>query len=773
MKLKQGMWLVAFAAAALGLGARAADADDGQLRGEVEGSALWFVESDPPDSAKFEQYREVPSGLVLDHLLLDWWNDQGWHVWFDAEDLLEDDQRLDLRFGKLDLWKLEIDWKENPRRYSDSAHQLWTHQGDGVFTLEDSLQSALESAPGSSDGDGDGEWDDGTRGAIMRDAIASSASEVDLGYQRETGRATFEVTPIKELRLGISFERDERTGTMPQNLGAYFSDPFSEVAAPVDWQTDTLSAWAEYRRRHWNAGVRYTVSEFDTKYDRLLWDNQLSLEDSSASSPGAYQMNLGTDNEYEQFQAWFGANLPGSTRINLDVSEAWAEQDDEFLPKTVNSMLGVTPLGVSRFDGQHEYNTYSLRVSSHPLPWLGLRGWWRQYEFNDDSTSYVFQDYGEVDRAVGDSRRNLPYSYDRTNWGLSPSFSPADWVTFALSYENVSTDREHAAVEDTDEDILRLTLDLEVASWLWLRASAQTQDRESARFDPDWHEESFPEGESIAHAINEGHREYFWADRDREVYDIMADFTPMETLSIYLQGRYAESDYSDPNTGIDIGGFATFLEDRDGDGVAEPVDILYAGRQSDREQAATLGLSWAPNEDFTIFADHTWEKIDWEMASRYRGVSGGVGTDDARDDWFTDVVDRYRTFTLGFDVRWADGLWRATGDVVYSQGKGDIHTAYAIGGSLAGDTDTPIFPQLETELTILDLHFTRELPGGWTVGLRYWYEDWEDDNWQTDYMEPYMGNPDQDPGTSASAFLGVDFDDYENHILMVTARYEF
>ena len=114
--------------------------------------------------------------------------------------------------------------------------ERFSNAGEGWFDTfhvdqSEPLQSALESAPGSSDGDGDGEWDDGTRGAIMRDAIASSASEVDLGYQRETGRATFEVTPIKELRLGISFERDERTGTMPQNLGAYFSDPFSEVAA--------------------------------------------------------------------------------------------------------------------------------------------------------------------------------------------------------------------------------------------------------------------------------------------------------------------------------------------------------------------------------------------------------------------------------------------------------------------------------------------------------------------------------------------------------------
>ena len=43
----------------VGLLAAPAAADDTNTQGEIELGAIWFVESDPGDSAKFEQYRAV------------------------------------------------------------------------------------------------------------------------------------------------------------------------------------------------------------------------------------------------------------------------------------------------------------------------------------------------------------------------------------------------------------------------------------------------------------------------------------------------------------------------------------------------------------------------------------------------------------------------------------------------------------------------------------------------------------------------------------------
>ena len=61
---------------------------------------------------------------------------------------------------------------------------------------------------------------------------------------------------------------------------------------------------------------------------------------------------------------------------------------------------------------------------------------------------------------------------------------------------------------------------------------------------------------------------------------------------------------------------------------------------------------------FALFADYTWERFEIAMASRYRGVSSGAGTDDPLDDWFSDTIDRYDTITMGFDASWGDERWR-------------------------------------------------------------------------------------------------------------------
>ena len=52
-------------------------------------------------------------------------------------------------------------------------------------------------------------------------------------------------------------------------------------------------------------------------------------------------------------------------------------------------------------------------------------------------------------------------------------------------------------------------------------------------------------------------------------------------------------------------------------------------------------------------------------------------------------------------------------------------------------------------------------------------EEWDSEDWQVDILAPYVGNPDQDRGSSTSIYLGTDFANYENDIFLVTAKYEF
>ena len=758
--------------------------------GVVEPAVFVFIESDPNDAAKFEQYRDVPEGFVLPHFQILWEKNLepfagGMFFELDAVDAVQKDQRIHLNFGSRGLWKGKLSWTENPKRYGDGAHMLYSYQGDGVFTLPDPLQSAVQAGAASGGNNNQGDtapndlvWDAGTKGAILRDALAD-APEIDVEYQRKTGRAEFEFTPTKAWRLGFSAEREKRDGTKPQSQSVAAFNPVVELAAPVDFQTDTFSGFAEYSRKHWVLGARYTVSDFEIGQDRILFDSPVFLADTlvgTTTNPGHGQYSLGADNNWSQWQLYFGASLPGHTRINATASGSHATQDDDFLPHTVNSLISGDPklvLPVSSADAEYDNGLLDLRINSRPLDWLRLKAWWRDYEHDTDTPEYVFPAYAETDLAVADSRRNLAYGYDKENLGALVGFGPADWVEIGLSFEREDMTRERAAVEDSSEDTWKLLLDFDVNEHLFLRASYAQQDRRAHEYHIHYHEVSFPDGEANVAPINEGSRKFYWTDRDREKWSLLAQITPIQQFTIYAEAIHADSKYKDPETGQRIGTSYEVMEDRNADGTDETYDILLAGRTKDDTTSYTLGFAINPNDDWDIYVDHTWESVDWSMASRYRNISGGIGTDNPLDNWFTDVEDSYRTLTLGFHGTWAEGRWEVRGDLAVTHATGDILTDFVDGGAASGDTDLTKFPQLDNDFTVATLAFERHLASGWDVGFQYWYEKWTYDDWQNDYNAPYIGNPNQERGASTWIQLGNDFDDYENHILSVLARYKF
>jgi hypothetical protein len=71
----------------------------------------------------------------------------------------------------------------------------------------------------------------------------------------------------------------------------YFQHAPAEVAAPLDFKTDSLAWVGEYATRGWNAGMRVTHTGFSTGYDSLRWDNQMFLVDepvnANAANPAA------------------------------------------------------------------------------------------------------------------------------------------------------------------------------------------------------------------------------------------------------------------------------------------------------------------------------------------------------------------------------------------------------------------------------------------------------------------------------------------------------
>ena len=128
----------------------------------------------------------------------------------------------------------------------------------------------------------------------------------------------------------------------------------------------------------------------------------------------------------------------------------------------------------------------------------------------------------------------------------------------------------------------------------------------------------------------------------------------------------------------------------------------------------------------------------------------------------------------GIDVQLKEErtMWLAL-DAVWSRGTGDIETHFVPGGNASGDTTLTQFPRLDTKLSIVQASFNQKIRPNLGYALRYWFESWKEKNFASDFNQPYMGDPDNDPGSAQAIFLGLDFKDYTNHVLSFVLNYRF
>ncbi len=749
---------------------------------------------DPVNSAKFLEYRDVPSGFVAEQLFLSWAPRTSSFFDVKAFDVGQRDQRIDVTFGKTDTWKGVISWMENPRLWTDRARQLYAGQGNGVFTLDDTLQSAVQAGAASVDTTPmDGEWDAGTKGAILKSAILNSAQDVSVGWQRKTGGADFTFTPGRSWTFGVGASRERRGGTIPQPLGMYFTLSPSEVAAPVDFTTNWETGRVEYDHKRFNIGAQVTASQFDSGYKSVTWDNQLFLNDTATANPlvanpARGRLTFQTDNRMVQGTVYGGVNMPGHTRLDLNLSRTRTTQDDSFLPTTTNTLLAPAALPAASFDGRYDLDLTSVRVSSRPTKSFRWNAWARRFEYKNDSPSLSFDDYVMTDYQINTcanvnscgalsnhiARRNLPVGYEKTNLGVSAGLRPVSWLDGSLAVEREEMKRDFSAVTDSHENSAKLALDFTLTDWLSVRSTFRRQERRTDEYDAEYFVESFPIGETYVAPVNEGMRRFIWTDRDRDSASLLAEFTVGSKVSIYAEATYARDLYLDPDSGDRIGESFTISEDRDFNSVPETYDILLAGRTDDNYRTYTLGFSVAPAPRLDLYADYTWEKSTYGLETRYRAPSAGIGSDDPLNNWGSDTDDRYRTANVGFDLDiTGKGRWKLSANGSRSVGTGNIDTHFVPGGAASSDTTLTHFPELKTTLTIATATLTHAINRNLDYSLRYWYESWKEDNFASDRMQPYMGDPGNDPGSVTSIFLGMDFSDYTNHLVSFFLRYRF
>jgi MtrB/PioB family decaheme-associated outer membrane protein len=702
-----------------------------QTSGFFEGG-FWQVLKNP-GSAKFQEYRRVEEHMLLNRFGFDLTKGK-YYLNVSARELGKTDQGAKASFGLTRKWKNEVTWSQTPHLYSTSTKMFYLNAGGGTFILPDSVKAAL--ATGSS-----------SVVTAKLQSYLSGAQPFDLSAQRNTGGATSEWKPRADVTVKTGYVNERKQGG--KQFGTAISFNAVELPEPINYETHRFSASAELARKKYSAAVEYSGRIFNNKTEVFIRDNAFRARPDSIGAPRQVRAALYPDNTAHNFTFTGTYNLPYKTRSVVVVSYGVATQNEEFLPHTINSAISDPGLVirqgdstgpvVTSLDGKFKTLMLNYQISSRPMDKLTLKGKVRFYDFKNETPELFFNSYVNYDASVGTRGRiNLPYAYDKTSGGAEAGYEIIPQVNASVGYTRERVNREHREVEASNEDIFSGTLDLRPANWATVRSSYVHSERKTDKYEPDFFEESFPEGEAVtnvAMSLDELRR-FDVYDRERDRVELTSQLSPIEKLDIGLNVSFSEDDYS-----------------------------ADYGLQKLWNLGWGIDLMYTPIPRLTLFGDVGQENGRGEMESRYRPVVSNVGLDSLNNDWSGALREKFENYGFGFSADvWPQKLtWGGNYGFSYSQG--ELLSSFAPGGDPNGNAAS--FPNVYYKLHRLGSQLSYRITSQTAVKFEYWYEKYIETDWAIDPMEPFMAI------ANRSIFLGFRIPDYEAHVMALKLSYAF
>jgi MtrB/PioB family decaheme-associated outer membrane protein len=718
-------------------------------------------------SSKFEEYRDLEPGLFGGARFLITDPNDVTFLWGDFENVGYDDQRYSLEAGQWGRFRLFGEYAELPHVFSNDARSLYSYSGSNLLDFPDALQDALDGPPVPAAA---------ARSALLGAGLAD-ADDVSLDYQLRTTRVGVLFDPREDLEFETAYRSLDRSGRKPFSLG--FGNPggtFTSFASPVDERTDEVTADVRFARGPWNFELGYLGSFFGNDLNQVTVDNPLSLADSAAAGPGQGRISTAPDNSLNNVHATGAYELPLAfpARIATTFSYGLREQDDDFLPHTINSLLaGDASLVLPRdsLDGKVQTYLANVLATARPLPALDLRARYRFYDYHNDTPVIDFPGHVVNDQTLSvEERRNVPNDYERQQASFDAAwrFSRMLRVQGGPFWDQWSRSRDRE-VSRLDEYGAKLAVDLKPARWATVRldylfgtrngSGYNSYDFLAATLDPAEVADSIPTGQ-LAEL-----RKFDEADRTRNEIRVLTRLVARDDLDLGFSGGWAKYDYRNTDYGT----------------------------KGDQRWNVGTEIGYQPLEWLSISAWYEFEHLTLDQRSRWRPVSGVAVTDEPVNDWSSESTDLVHTLgaTLGFVL--VPEKLDLDFSYVFERGNGQTHSKSAPGceaappgtaclppGTPGGAYDggnAPNYPDIEDRLqlftTVLRYHWTENL----TLEGMYAFEKLSLSDYRVDGLDPFMAESNVNGGgvvsPSLDVFLGNRLGDYKAHIFALSAIYRF
>ena len=485
-----------------------------KFHGTVEiGGRLRDTTGDHP--AKFQEVRDVPKGLYVQTLSLDYNSvDSPFLFRMRGLEIRESDQRFTLEASRIGKFRAQFMWDQTPHRFGTGTSFL-ERTAPGYYSVSPTLRAALQAVT----------LPDNMRtpvnGAlpmlVRQELLTAPKTDVRLRRDRSLFKMSYKLSDMVELHTQVSWLRNRGTrpmsagtfvrrnvqGPLPAptapDIGGLWEGIGQEFLEPLDQRTTDVKAGAVFHGEHWSAGVDYDLSLFRNRISTLTFENPFRVTNEEGCLPplppqtcGAtnrfrtvrWQSDLPPNNEAQTISFWVKVNLTTRTQARGLFSLSQWTQNDAFLPWTLNAAIVPThwdavspvtnPTDVNQLPAQsanakvrninqqyalvNRRNTFQFQVQ------------YRSQSVDNRTPQIIFPGYA----AFGDSTwraartdffnlpiENLDWDFRRQDAEAGFKWDVLPHLTWKLDYEWEAWNRRNRDVNRNNEHSIRNRLDFE------------------------------------------------------------------------------------------------------------------------------------------------------------------------------------------------------------------------------------------------------------------------------------------------------------------------
>ncbi len=785
--------------------------------------------------SKFNEYGDVRDGFFLRRADVRFDNLLGTknYISFQTSKAVYRDQTYLLSFGQYGKFILQFRYDEIPHIYSNTTGTLFTQSSPGTYVFPALIRQALQAAASTD------------LPSIINTQVVPQLGSFTPEIMRRGATGSFKYNLTPNWNVDAQYFRESQRGDRPigtimnSSPSASATSGFGEeLPEPIRYYNNSVRVGFDYGRNSWALGAAYIGSFFQNDIHQMTWDNPFRATGETSSTPLTGRMALYPDNSANYMSFAGATDLTKYFRFMASVTPGWLRQDAAFLPYSTNTAINTcgdgtqactSPAALPESSLHGDVQTLAMNYTIVSRIWknVELEANYRHYDYNNNTPVRTFTPVqGDVNSPS--DQENTPFGFNRKNLELSGVWYFAKRSSVKAGYEAEWMDRKHRDAAHSLEHSFFASLDWEPTRNLILRASYTYSDR-----NPDsYRSEAVVDGAGNPVTCTDPST-FFTADqRCHRRFDEAARLR-------YKGDTSVQYDLTDKVT---VSGFFGTVQDnynRRG-GTNSPVPLNFIPGTTNPYYLYgvlnNLSYNWGFDADYvfsekvTFFAEYSHERYHQRMVTRYRQpvsppttiLTCTNGCDTANNDWEStsrEPVDIYSTgadWTLGKKIALTTYYSLSAGRAnVDSRPLGDptITAAGPNQFTLTGTNAATPYPETVSRTHEVAVVLRYKLTANFTPRIEYRYQQWDNRDYQTTVMTPYMGcvspipngppvtnavpgcttpiltsntpSPQPvpgpfypgfvvgDPSSARYLFLGVDQPSYHAHTVIATLEYRF